>query len=214
MNDDDDYDPRDLPARRRGPGARSLRPKRATQDEGRLPLLKKAIDFVKGTEGYKRSQIRNQAKTRETEADYIKSERHRVEQQRKLAEEDTKLTRAQRESTVEQHDDEDAIGFELAKRRASREDHFDDREMYRDSKHTKHERKMNPKRGKGKYERLKDSYRNYQTYGSDGVHMKAWKEVYDEAVEKYGGEQNIPEDEYDNLMRGRDAALKSDNSQG
>lgn len=190
------------------------RPKRAAQDEGRLPFLKKAWDWYQGTETAKRRRYRNEGNTQEYEAEFLEKRRQTVKQARKLVNEETELTKAKRTDTIENWDNADAIDYELAKRQADREDAFDDRAMRRDRQRAKHDRKMNPRQGKGKYQRLKDSYRNYQTYGSDGINMKAWKEVFDEAVEKYRGEDNIPDDEYDNLMRAREEALRRDHSQG
>ena len=214
-SDDDEFDPRELPANQQQQSRRiRKRPKRAAQDDGRLPLLKKAWDWLQGTETAKRRRLRAEGNTLEYEAEFFDKRRKTVKEERKLVDEETELTKAKRSNKIEDLDDEDATDFERAKRLAERDDYFEDRRMHRERSRAKHDQKMNPRRGKGKYERLKDGVRNWQTYGSDGIHMKAWKEVFDEAAEKYGGERKIPDDEYDNLMRAREDALRRDHSQG
>ena len=214
MNNDDDYDPRELPTDRREQSRRVAQRLRNTSQDARLPLLSMLWDWWQGSETAKRGRLRNVGRTLDTEAEYLEKQRNVTKQKRKLVGEETELVKTKRQDTIENWDNADAIDFEREKRKKEREDYFDDRRMKRERLDAKHQQKMNPRRGKGKYERLKDSYRNYQTYGSDGVHMKAWKEIFDEAVEKYGSEKDIPPDEYDNLMRGRKDALKRDNSQG
>lgn len=44
--------------------------------------------------------------------------------------------------------------------------------------------------------------------------MRVWKEVYDETVDRYGSWDDVPDDVRDNLMRGREEALRRDRSQG
>ena len=227
--DDDEYNQRKVPSRiPRKRRSVAPKPKRAAQDEGRLPFLKKAVDWYKGTEVHKRNVLRNESKTIEVKSEHVKHQRGLTKQHRKLTEEETELLRAQQQHTLDVHDTEEAMDFELSQRRADRMDAIQDREwqreqqdwkrekhsMKRDIEREKHRRKMNPKRGKGKHERLKDRYRKFHDYGSDGEHMRAWKEIWDEVVAHYGGEENIPPEEKENLMRGREDAMRKDNSKG
>lgn len=219
---DDEYNPRRLPSRvARNKRSVAPKPKRAAQDEGRLPFVKKTVEWFKGTEVHKRNVLRNEAKTLEVETKHVKTQRGLTKQHKKLVEEDTKLLKAQQENTLENFDAEEAMKHELSQRRAKREDAATDRawkrekqQMDRETKRARYEQRKNPKRGKGQLEKMKERYRKYEEFGSDGIHMQAWWEVYEEAVAKYGGEDKIPQPVYDNLMRGREDAQQRDNSKG